>query len=374
MGTFQKDQVFAMLIIKRVSTIVYADWPPLLARLTLLVLVLLVVYGFVIDVEPLIDTSKKTEEQTSDLDLYRAVVERLQAGESFYAANGDEQHQRGYPTKPFLTWRLPTVAWVISYLGEDLATNLLWLLASLAVLAWVKPLKEAGLGRIETICGAFLVYFGLMIVFMVPLVYLHESWAVVLITLSLPLRQRWWRLSVFLGLAALAFRELALPYVLVMAVCAWCEGHKREATWWAMGMLVFTLGLALHAWVVSGYIGSEARLSAGWLAMGGWAFLLKANQWNTLIEIGGVWLLAIWVPLAVLGAGSRYDSLGLRLFLIVAGYSAAFLFVGRGDNAYWGILYSPLMALSLVFVPSALRALWSAACGRSKLGQTTISG
>ena len=47
--------------------------------------------------------------------------------------------------------------------------------------------------------------------------------------------------------------------------------------------------------------------------------------------------------------------------LIVWGYSLAFLFVGRSDNGYWGLIYGPLMSISLVFAPMALRALWRAA-------------
>ena len=42
----------------------------------------------------------------------------MRVGENFFVANGDEHHQGGYPTKPFLTWRLPTAAWVIRGLGE----------------------------------------------------------------------------------------------------------------------------------------------------------------------------------------------------------------------------------------------------------------
>ncbi|KAA6184714.1 hypothetical protein F2Q65_11480 [Thiohalocapsa marina] len=162
---------------------------------------------------------------------------------------------------------------------------------------------------------------------------------------------------------ALAFRELALPYVLAMASLALWEGRRREATWWAAGSLAFAIGLALHAWMVSGHIGPEARAGGGWLALGGWAFVLAANQWNGLIIGAGVWLTALWVPLALLGAGALRDPLGHRLLLTVAGYSAAFLLFGRDNNSYWGLIYGPLVAVSLVFVPGALRTLWRRARG-----------
>jgi hypothetical protein len=39
----------------------------------------------------------------------------------------------------------------------------------------------------------------------------------------------------------------------------------------------------------------------------------------------------------------------------------SFLFVGRDNNTYWGIIDTPLIAVSITFVPSALDALWHAA-------------
>lgn len=338
----------------------YAAWRPWFARLVLLTLTLLIAYGLLLDIDFVRDATTKTDGEHGDIALYRAVVDRLQAGESFYPANGDEQHQRGYPTTPFLTWRLPTEAWIISLLGDEWAANLQRLLAMLAVLIWIKPLRESRLGRVETVCGALLASSSLMIMFAESALYLHEAWAATLIALSLSLWSLEWRLSVVFGLAALAFRELALPYALVMAVCALWDGRGREALWWMFGLLAFAIGLALHAWIISGYVGPEAREGGGWLAFGGWTFLLTANKLNGLIIMSGTWLAAIWVPLAILGAGAWRDGVGRRLFLIVAGYSLAFLFVGRPNNGYWGIVYSPLMAVSLIFAPRALWALWSA--------------
>lgn len=364
-GSFNCWKATETELSRQPTSVIYTNWKPLFARLVLLSLAFLIVYGLWLDVD-FLDAKSTTDPESNDIALYRAVVERLQAGEDFYTANGDEQHQRGYPTTPFLTWRLPTEAWIISLLGETGATHLLQLLLLLAVLAWVKLLMDIGLSRLGVVCGAWLVCSSLMIVLAEPSLYLHEAWAAAFIALSLPLQSRWWRLSVIFGLAALAFRELALPYALAMATCAWWEGRAREAVWWAVGILIFAIGLALHAWAVSGQIGPDARAGGGWLALGGWDFLLSANQLNLIIIGTGAWLTAIWVPLALLGASVRRDALGLRLFLIVVGYSFAFLFLGRDNNAYWGMIYGPLVAVSLVFAPGALRALWIAAMNSSK--------
>jgi hypothetical protein len=183
--------------------------------------------------------------------------------------------------------------------------------------------------------------------------------------LALPLQQRAWRLSVLCGIAALAFRELALPFVLVMAVCALMEGRRREAAWWGAGILAFAIGLALHAWAVTAQMAPEARPGGGWLALGGWTFMLASSQWNVLLVATKGWLTPVWLPLALIGAAAHRDPLGQRLMLTVWGYSLAFLFVGRSNNDYWGIICAPLIAVSLSFAPAGLGALVSAALGRT---------
>ena len=137
---------------------------------------------------------------------------------------------------------------------------------------------------------------------------------------------------------------------------------------WGLGILAFALGLLVHAGHVAEMIQPEALRGPGWLAFGGWPFLLKVNQWNLITLILGGALSAIWVPFALLGAAARMDPLGRRLMLIVWGYSLAFLFVGRSNNGYWGFIYGPIVAISLVFAPMALRDLWRAAGPRNLAG------
>lgn len=341
----------------------YTNWPPHLAQLMLIALALLIGFGLLLDYPELtkLATSAESQADRGDIALYRTVVNRMRAGESFYAATGDEQHLRGYATKPFLSWRLPTLAWLIATLGELPMANILRALAGLAMLAWIQALRDQGFQRRGTIFGVLLVYSSLVIDMPPTTVFLHEAWAATLIALSLALWQRFWRLSILFGIAALAFRELTLPYVLAMAVCAGWEGRWREVMGWILGASLFLIGIIWHASIVNPLIQPHALQGGSWLALGGWTFVLSANQLNIIILALGQWLTAFWVPLALLGAGSSAGPLGNRLLLIVGGYSFAFLFVGRPDNNYWGIIYGPLIAVSLTFMPNGLSALWSAA-------------
>ena len=332
-----------------------------IARITLLTLLILLGYGLAAEVTHTDEAPREGEtatETTGDIDLYQTIIDRMSAGEGFYAVTGDEQLRRGYPLRPFLTWRLPTTAWLISNLGESGAAGLLALLALLAMLAWVGYLRVAGLSRVQVIGGAVLAFSGLMLMVMPRMIYLHEAWSGTLLALSLLVWGKSWRLSVLCGLAALAFRELALPFVLLMMGIALWEGRLKEAAWWGLGVLLFLGGLALHASMVATYAGPEAPAGAGWLAMGGWPFLLATSRWNLFVILTGNWLAALCLPLVLLGSQAWQGSVGLRLKLILWGYCLAFLFVGRSNNDYWGVILAPILGVSLIFAPRVIATLW----------------
>ncbi|NBC47842.1 MAG: hypothetical protein GVY22_07610 [Gammaproteobacteria bacterium] len=303
------------------------------------------------------------EAERGDVALYRAIVERMQAGQGYYAAVAVEQPARNYPTTPFVTWRLPTMAMVLDMLGEADAARLLQVLAVITVLLWLWVLIRAGVRRWMVLWAGLLLATGVVMAFPVPApsLYLHETWAGVLIALSLGLRQSARPLAVLAGFAAMACREHAVLFVAVMGFCALLEGQRREALGWVAAMLAFALYLAAHAWQVAEHVGTDALESSGWLVLGGWEFVLQTAQWNVVVLMAGPWLAAVAMPLVLLGSGAWVDPLGHRLGLTVVGYTLAFMIIGRPDNDYWGILCAPLIALSLAFAPAGLRGLWQAA-------------
>jgi hypothetical protein len=348
----------------------YSAWPQPLSRSLLLAVLLAIGYGLMLQVPPVSESEKPdamVEADRGDVALYRAIVERMQAGQGYYPAVAAEQQARNYPTTPFVTWRLPTMAVMLSALGKADAGRLLQALAASTVLLWVWVLIRAGFQRGVVLAAGLLLGTSVTLALPMPApsLYLHETWAGLLIALSLGLRQSAWPLAVLAGFAAMACREHALLFVAVMGFCALLEGQRREALGWVAAMLAFGLYLAVHAWQVAEHVGSDALESSGWLALGGWEFVLQMAQWNVVVLMVGPWLAAVAMPLALLGSGAWDHPLGRRLGLTVAGYTLAFMIVGRPDNDYWGILCAPLIALSLAFAPSGLRSLWMAARTRA---------
>jgi hypothetical protein len=88
--------------------------------------------------------------------------------------------------------------------------------------------------------------------------------------------------------------------------------------------------------------------SPGWLALGGWHFVLRTLRMNVALLLAPQRLTAIAVPLGLLGLLTRRRALGDRIALTVLGYSFAFLFIGRPSNFYWGFLLAPIWPLGLI--------------------------
>ena len=299
--------------------------------------------------------------------LYGGIVDRVRRGAPYEATAVTLQRAGGFPLRPFVTVRPPWLAWFEARLPSLVAAALaLRLLAAAALVAWA--VRLARLGGPLPWWGAALVLLYASVGWAFnrqDLALYHETWAGLLIILSLALRhERRFAVSVTLGLLAALIRELAMPYLLVMGAAALIERRRTEAAAFAAALAVALAALAVHAWRVTALTGPTDLASSGWLKLGGWPFLMATGQWNLLAVVGGAAVAAAILPLALLGGAGRSDGLGLRLTALIGGYSAGFLFVGRPHDTAWGFITAPLIGVGLALAPMALADLARALLGR----------
>jgi hypothetical protein len=337
----------------------FADMRPLYARILLGMLLLLCCYSVLVSVQHPAQAVIRTADPTqSDLALYQAVAARVADGESYYPAVVAEQRARDYPLRPVVTVRLPSLAWLVAAIGADTALHLLRLLALAAVTAFALRMRTAAPSKLVWAAASALAAAAMTLLTVPAMIFWHESWAALLIALSLACRSRErWVTSLLLGIAAVLIRELAVPYLAVMALFAWREGRRTEALAWLAAILIFFAALASHAVWLAGYLQESDQVSPGWARAGGWPLMLSFVQLSTLFAVFPLPLVGLLVPLAFLGWASVRTGMGERAALIVVGYAFAFMLVGRPDNFYWAILIAPLLPMGLAFAPGALRDL-----------------
>jgi hypothetical protein len=329
-------------------------WRAAVALATLMLLAVLIGLGFVNLASLPGDVANAPN--AGDIALYKRIIAHVQGGESYYTAAIRELRENNYPLRPFVVVRPPVLAVGLAAISDEIVRRaLLWVLAAITFLAWAWRLRAA-------VSSPVLYAFSLMVLAtgiapaIVPQAWpLHEVWAGLLIALSLAVRRpNAWIVAVILGIAAAIIRELAAAYLLAMMVMAFKDGWRKEAAAWAIGLAIFVAALAVHAHNVNPLVTPADPASPSWLRIGGWSFVLQTTQWNLLIEAAPRWVGAIVVPLALAGLTGRRDDLGQRVMLVVFGYVAAFIFVGRDNNSYWGLMIGPLWPLGLVTAWPAL--------------------
>ena len=299
--------------------------------------------------------------------LYARIHARMTAGESYYSAALAEHRASGYPTRPFVTVRLPTLAWMQALLGADgvRCAVLVLVETAIAALFWRAPLP-ASLG--ERIIAAALLAAGGGAALSPAAGYDHDFVAGALLTLALLAYRpdRWWP-ALLAAAAALAVRELAAPFVLLWLGFALAQGRGREALALGGVLGVFAAGLALHSAAVDAARLPGDLASPGWNALAGYRVPLAG-----LAELTGLRHLPplLASPLGVLpligwaGLGGRT---GLFATLWFTGIATMMALFARPANSYWIELALPAYTLGLAFAPRAIRDLIAPAMVRSSM-------
>ena len=310
---------------------------------------------------------KPSRGPNNDVALYRAEVDRIQAGEGYYAAASAELRSRGYPTRSVFNWRTPLPVWLIGVLPDRVFGKALLcgLALTALVLAFDWLAREGGtvvalIGTLS-LCGAMLPCF-LGDLFVMPVL-----WAGFLLLLSLTLlASNRTGLGVASGVAALFVRDLAGPFVVVMLVLAICRRRYREVGYWTGGLVAYGLFFLWHAAQVSGMQTPGDRAQAeSWVQLGGLAFVVSTTQMNGWLLVLPQWVAALYLPLALLGLASWKGPAAERLAMAGVTYVMLFGFVGQDFNQYWGSLIAPLLCLGFAWSVPAVRDLLHAARAQS---------
>jgi hypothetical protein len=324
-----------------------------------------------------------------DLALYRQIIADVRHGRGYYEAAAERIPQFGFPTASPLNWRLPTYAWLLSWLPSEawiqgvlVAIGVAGLILTFRV-EWLRRAsvvgEDCGAARrpVDRLAGpilATLLMFGVVRWGLDGPAYLaQEVWAGTLIVLSLAAhalgsRMPGWRVvAVAAGTLALLIRELALPYCLVAGGVALAGRRWREAAGWIAGIGAFALLVVyhvaqVHAHQPAGAAGGGTGL-AQWLRFGGLDFVLLTLRMNSLLFAASA--VVLWVSLlgSFVGLSQSASETSRVACLAAVLYVAAFAIVGRTENFYWGLLLAPLLPSGLAAAPAALQQLWNAAWG-----------
>lgn len=319
------------------------------------------------------DPGERAQEGT-DIVLYETIVARVRHGENYHEAAADALRTGDYPLKPFVTFRLPTLAVVQARLPERGSTVLLYALALAVALAWWRRLAPAFKRALPKVVAFLLLGGGMLVFVQSELAFFHEIWAGLLIALSLALRRpgRWVEAAAF-GLAAALVRETAALYVGVMGAMAWMEGERREALGWAAAAAVLAVVVAAHAYAVAQVVRPLDPASPGWSGLLGFGFFVRTVTSATALRLLPLVIGAPLVGLALFGWAAWREPMASRASGMFAAYALLLGVAGRADTIYWGLLVAGPLLVGLAFAPDGLRDLARAALGDARRrGRITV--
>lgn len=305
-------------------------------------------------------------DRDQDLALYDRAIERIQNGEHYYEFIVAEQRLAEYPVRPGVAVRLPTLAYIEAGIGipGQIAASLA-LLAAVLIAWWRRLGEEAGspsyrrIGFAMLLIGASL---GLNRHFFV----LHELWSGMLLALAFGLHRpgRWgWPLAV--AALAVAIREHALPFILLMGAMAFWRRDWKEGAAWSVLAAVFLAFLGLHLHIIAQQVLPSDPYGQGWLDLRGLSGWISYITLSSNLRFLPGFIAGPTIVLAMLGWAAWNRPAGLFGFLLYGGYGVLFMIAGRPDTYYWGVMVAPAVLVGLCFALPGLRALIVAAAGRA---------
>ena len=172
---------------------------------------------------------------------------------------------------------------------------------------------------------------------------------------------RRWAAALAVAALALAIREHALPFVLLMGAMALWRRDWREGAAWGALALAFVGGLAVHLHFVAQQVLPSDAEGPDWLVLRGLSGWLSSVILSSNLRLLPHFVAGPLMVLMLLGWAGWKSAAGAFATLLQLGYGLAFMLAGRPDNYYWGAMVAPTLAMGLAWAPMALRGLATAA-------------
>lgn len=296
--------------------------------------------------------------------LYRAIITRVSAGEAYYPAAHDEMLSRHYGLRSVFNWRTPTLTRLIaSFPSPGYARGILLLIAAGTLVVAIQFMKEQGGLTIACVAAVWLLG-GLLPAALGDTFLFFELWAGILIALSILVYSQLPIVSVITAVAAMFIRELAVPYVVLLAIVLVCDLRTMSSprTFRILPPLLLLIGLGSYAlffpWhasqVQQHLLTTDPAYPTGWIQFGGLPFLLATARQNLWLLALPVWVMALYLPIAIIGLFAWPWPSARLARPACLGYLTLFAIAGKPFNDYWGLLISPTLCIAFCF---GLRAL-----------------
>lgn len=320
-------------------------------RLPALVIFALLIFVATIEAGTVRPPLPRSDHGISDIDLYERVADQLGEGRGYYLTATKSQRENDFPVQPFVTVRLPVLAWIMAVVGFRSALAAGILLVVVNVVIWLRALDFAR--PAEKVSMAALLALGSL---MVPrCVYLHEWWAGLLVSAALGLfllspSPRW----LLVAVPAMLVREFsALLLVAAIPILFW-QGRRLELIVIALLLASYAMILSLHRAEVLAMVLPGDPVSPGWAGLRGLRgvstdiqgmvlFDLMREPWGSLIALMP---LLGWAEIA-----SRRCALPVLWF---GGFMVLLATAARPDNAFWVRMILPAYMVGLALVPRFL--------------------
>lgn len=292
----------------------------------------------------------KSADSGDDAALYTQIVDRMDAGSTYYEAAVTTQYELGYPTQPATTVRPPTLAHLTALAGPGGIIVLHTVLALGVFLLAIPAFEAVSRSKVEWLGLTATFSVSLIVVALPVSTPMHETWAVMLLLAATfvhaPGR---YRLSILLALMACVFRELALPYLAAMSVVALCRSRVAEAMWWTVGIVGYLGAYAVHIVLVDAAVTPALnRSSPGWVTFGGWARVADYIQATSVLVMLPGAVGVVILGLALFGWVSRSHHLATSITAAILAFAIPFMVLGRVNTAYWGFLLVPFVLPGVV--------------------------